>query len=66
MADEEDQYTDDESCEKISDTEEDTEEYVVAPIGKELCFEYSQGFHLESQLLGFFWSLPGGILHTVT
>lgn len=41
MADEEDQYTDDESCEKVSDTEEDTEEYIVAPIGKEPYFEYS-------------------------
>ncbi|XP_031556967.1 sphingosine-1-phosphate phosphatase 2-like [Actinia tenebrosa] len=34
MADEEDRYSDDESCEKVSDTEEDVEEYVVAPIDK--------------------------------
>ena len=61
MADGEDRYTDDESCEKVSDAEEDTEEYVVAPIGKGLGFESSQGFCLESQFWGFLFDMPGGL-----
>jgi len=39
MANVDDQYSDEEVCEKVSDSDEDSNEYVFAPIGECVVFE---------------------------